>query len=223
MIFYSSYPPAFRDPRLKQQVLVFTKVCVSLGSSTTANLATQLAQLAGLKVICVTDVAKHGRKVASFSPTDRRRADCYVDSHDPIRAIAIIRKITRGTLRFALDTQGRETASLLLGALEHQQKPEVEANGEGEVMRDSHLVGLTGLPRGDPPTGVRYHTVPIKLFHEVQPVGEALMQWLEVLLSCGEIVPPDVVGVHEGFEAVDKGLHNMRKGEVSWGRLVVKV
>ena len=65
--------------------------------------------------------------------------------------------------------------------------------------------------------------MPIKLFHEVQEVGEALMRWLEILLSRGEIVPPDVVGVQEGFEEVNNGLEKMRRGEVSWGRLVVRL
>lgn len=180
-----------------------------------------MAKLAGLHVICVTDIAKHGIRISSLSSTDKQRPDVYVDSHDTDRAVEIIRTITSGSLRFAIDIRGRDTATLLLRAL-RQEDSDGERVGDKE-RQHSHIIGLTGLPKGDPPQGTRYHTVPIKLFHEVQQVGETLMQWLEILLSKGELVAPDVVGVQEGFEGVNAGLEKMRRGEVSWGRLVVRI
>lgn len=182
------------------------------GSSTTANLTTQLAKLAGLKVISVVDLSKHGAKLAF------QGADLLVDSHDPARAVEIIRGVTAGRLRFAIDTRGRETACLLLDALRSYESTTQEV-AEGEV---SHLVGLTGLPK-EPQLGVRYHAVPIKLFHEVRVLGEALMVWLEELLQTGAIVPPDVLGVEKGLEGVNEGLEKMRKGHISGGRLVVNI
>lgn len=70
------------------------------------------------------------------------------------------------------------------------------APGDGEAQDGvdiSHLVGLMGLPPEEQSLGVRFYTVPIELSHEVQRVGEALIQRLERLLASEDIVPPDVV------------------------------
>jgi len=182
------------------------------GSSTTADLTTQLAKLAGLKVISVVDVHKHGAKLSI------KGADLLVDSHDPERAVEIIKSVTGNQLRFAIDTRGRDTAILLLNALKAYNGV-AEDVPEGE---QAHLIGLTGLPK-QPRAGVRYHAVPIKLFHEVHEVGEALMVWLETLLQTGEIRPPDILGVEQGLEGVNVGLEKMRKGDISGGRLVVNL
>jgi hypothetical protein len=87
----------------------------------------------------------------------------------------------------------------------------------------AHLVGLTGLPKQTSPEGVVFHTVPIKLFHEVPVVGEALVLWLERLLAQGLVAPPDIIGVERGLESVNRGLDRMRNGEISGGKLVVRV
>ncbi len=85
----------------------------------------------------------------------------------------------------------------------------------------SHLIGLTGLPKGDNmPKGVALHSVPIKLYHEVPQVGEALSAWCERLLVKELLVPPDVVGTVDGLEGVNAGLDRMRRREVRGGRLV---
>ena len=49
------------------------------------------------------------------------------------------------------------------------------------------------------------------------------MQGLEISPSSGGIVSPDVVGAEEGFEALNHGLENMRRGEVGWCWLVVEL
>lgn len=82
-------------------------------------------------------------------------------------------------------------------------------------------MGLTGLPKEAAPEGIAYHTVPIKIFHSVPQVGEALVLWLERLLEQGLIKPPPILGVESGFDGVNKGLDRMRAGEISGGRLVV--
>jgi hypothetical protein len=87
----------------------------------------------------------------------------------------------------------------------------------------AHLVGLTGLPKQTAPEGVVFHTVPIKLFHEVPAVGGALVEWLERLLAQGLVAPPDIIDVEQGLESVNRALDRMRRGEISGGKLVVRV
>ncbi|OHW92600.1 alcohol dehydrogenase-like domain-containing protein [Colletotrichum incanum] len=163
------------------------------GSSTSANLAVQLARLAGLKVVTVVDKLRHGLRLSNHTVL---RPDLLVDSHDPSRAIDIIRANVGKNLRFALDTSGRDSPTL------------------------KHLIGLTGLPKEQAPEAVAYHTVPIKVFHEVPAVGEALVAWLERLLESGLVSPPELLGVEEGFEGINRGLDRMRRGEIRGGRMV---
>ncbi|CAO2647103.1 Nn.00g080250.m01.CDS01 [Neocucurbitaria sp. VM-36] len=208
------------------------------GSSTCAHVTKQIARLAGLKIISVVDGAKHGLRLSS---TTTIRPDLLVDSHDPQRAISIVKAATGDRARFGFDTQGRESAGHLLKALatsslvvpalpegkkSFQRKdsklitpPATPLENTSESQR-SHLVGLTGLPKTDIPEGVSLHTVPIKLYHEIPEVGEALSAWCERLLVKGLLVPPDVVGTVDGLEGINDGLDRMRKREISGGRLV---
>lgn len=207
------------------------------GSSTCAHIAKQLARLAGLKIISVVDSAKHGLRLSSDEVI---RPDLVIDSHDPQRAIEIIKRSTSDRARFGFDTQGKETAGHLLRSLTvpsnapnflKDTKP-FERNGtklptppstpslSSAGVQRSHLVGLTGLPKSEIPEGVALHTVPIKLFHEVPEVGEALSAWCERLLVKGLLVPPEVVGTVEGLDGINEGLDRMRKREISGGRLV---
>jgi hypothetical protein len=94
------------------------------------------------------DVARYGEKLLNAG------ADLLVDRFDTERAITIVRGVTNGQLRFALDTVGRETAEKLQKTLQSEQ---------------SHLVGLTGIPKVTS-KGVTHHKVPIKAFHGKSPV-----------------------------------------------------
>ncbi|KAK4157790.1 chaperonin 10-like protein [Chaetomidium leptoderma] len=238
------------------------------GSSTSANLTLQLARLAGLRTIAVADKAKHGLRLSA--PDRAARPDLLVDSHDPSRAVAIIRanmkqqqqqqqqqhegggeKRRRTPLRFGIDTRGRESAGWLMQALlllgpeegetttttttaqpppsppatPHYDYSNSESGTDGHQQHhqlSAHLVGLTGLPKQQP-EDVVFHTVPIKLFHEVPAVGEALVEWLERLLEKGLVTPPEIIGVQHGLGSVNRGLDRMRKGEISGGKLVVRV
>ncbi|KAL1841137.1 hypothetical protein VTJ49DRAFT_7362 [Mycothermus thermophilus] len=227
------------------------------GSSTSANLTIQLARLAGLKTISIVDAAKHGARLSNHHAI---RPDLLVDSHDPKRAIEIIRRNAGGRLRFAVDTRGRDSAVSLMHALDPNYKtddpatpasaatvlekwkasdedkkseartspPSPPATPHTESLSDlsppsAHLVGLTGLPKQAPPDGVVFHTVPIKLFHEIPAVGQALVEWLETLLEQGLVTPPDIIDVEKGFSSINKGLDRMRRGEISGGKLVVRV
>ncbi|GJC99473.1 alcohol dehydrogenase GroES-like domain-containing protein [Colletotrichum higginsianum] len=184
------------------------------GSSTSANIAVQLARLAGLRVVTVVDKLRHGLRLSNHTVL---RPDLLVDSHDPSRAVDIIRANVGKNLRFALDTSGRESAGWLLRAL----RPEQDAAGAPPSPPDTprntsptlkHLIGLTGLPKEQAPDSVAYHTVPIKVFHEVPAVGEALVTWLERLLESGLISPPELLGVEQGFDGINRGLDRMRRG-----------
>ncbi|PNP46344.1 hypothetical protein TGAMA5MH_02380 [Trichoderma gamsii] len=198
-------------------------VAVWGGSSTSANITVQLARLAGLKVITIVDTAKHGLRISGCSA---QRPDLLIDSHDTDRAVDIINKSVGSQLRFALDTRGRDSATILLEALTRQKRLNDAPPSPPQTPRElktqtSHLVGLTGLPKETAPEGIAYHTVPIKIFHSVPAVGEALVLWLERLLEQGLIKPPPIIGVESGFDGVNKGLDRMRSGEISGGRLVV--
>ncbi|KJR89785.1 uncharacterized protein SPSK_06171 [Sporothrix schenckii 1099-18] len=247
-------------------------------SSTSAHMAIQLARLAGLRVAAVVDTAKHGWRLArkdgdkEDEETDKGwwQPDWVVDSHDPARAVAVLRANLGSRLRFGFDTRGRDTATWLLQALaggdpaaasnkkatastsnsasgrttprSSPPSPPATPRGDNGVvapisdMADtddlpveqapapkSHLVGLTGLPKGTPPPHAVFHSVPIKLFHEVPAVGEALSSWLERLLASKKLVPPVVAGVEDGLERVNAGLDRLRAGEISGGRLVVRL
>lgn len=168
-------------------------------------MALQLAKLIGLRVICVADVVRHGSRLIDLG------ADVLVDRQDPSRAVEIIRSVTNGRLRFSLDTVGKETATLLQGAL---QKP--------EGGKEAHLVGLTGLPIARLP-GVRYHSVPIKVFHRVPALGESTMRWLEQLLVAKGLEPPNIALADGGLEGINEALDRLRNGTVSAKRIVVPI
>ncbi|AEO58523.1 hypothetical protein MYCTH_53905 [Thermothelomyces thermophilus ATCC 42464] len=235
------------------------------GSSTSANLTIQLARLAGLRTIAVADTAKHGVRLSNHRST---RPDLLVDSHDPARAVAVIRANAarnggRG-VRFAIDTRGKDSAGWLARALardydaekndgtkdketnpaaaagappsppgtpdsDDEDSDDSDGGRPGDrparpiLPPDAHLIGLTGLPKEPAPAGVVYHTVPIKVFHEVPAVGRALVEWLERLLARGLVAPADIIDVERGLESVNRGLDRMRRGEISGGKLVVRV
>ncbi|KAF9876615.1 hypothetical protein CkaCkLH20_06023 [Colletotrichum karsti] len=194
------------------------------GSSTSANLAVQLARLAGLKVVTVVDKLRHGLRLSNHTVL---RPDLLVDSHDPARAIDVIRANVGKNLRFALDTSGRDSATWLLRSLSPEKDaerppspPDTPRNASSSLK---HLIGLTGLPKEQAPESVSYHTVPVKVFHEVPAIGEALVLWLERLLESGLVSPPEVLGVEQGFEGINRGLDRMRRGEIRGGRMVVSL
>ena len=172
-------------------------------SSNTGLKALQLAKLIGLRVIAVADVVRHGSRLVDAG------ADVLVERHDPSRAIEIIRNITKGKLRFALDTVGKETATHLQESLHRSDGSE-----------QGHLVGLTGLPKTRLP-GFKYHNVPIKLFHSVPIIGERIVDWLEQLLVQKILPPPEVSIVEEGLEGINSALDRLRSGSISGKRLVV--
>ncbi|KAF2677869.1 GroES-like protein [Lentithecium fluviatile CBS 122367] len=213
------------------------------GSSTCAFVMKQLARLAGLKIISVVNSGKHGLRISSHISI---RPDLLVDSHNPDRAVSIIKSATGDAARFGFDTQGKDTAAHLLRALASpgtatptelplaEDYSDFKSSSAGKLPtppstpsepsvatnQRSHLIGLAGLPKKDIPEDVALHSVPIKLFHEVAEVGEALSVWAEKLLVKGLVVTPDVVGTVEGLEGINDGLNRLRKGEISGGRLV---
>ncbi|KAF2198713.1 GroES-like protein [Delitschia confertaspora ATCC 74209] len=217
------------------------------GSSTCAYIIKQLARLSKLRIISVTDTRKHGIRLSNHASI---RPDLLVDSHDPVRAVEIIRSVTSGKARFGFDTQGKDTAAHLFEALQKTdlnaslpiEEAGLPASSSSGLLRlptppftlsseslqplsqsSSHLIGLTGLPKTEKLTGTKLHSVPIKLFHEVPEVGEVMVRWCERLLVEGLLVPPDVIGVVEGLEGVNEGLNRLRRGDVSGGRLVCRV
>ncbi|KAJ5232663.1 hypothetical protein N7468_005619 [Penicillium chermesinum] len=169
-------------------------------STTTGLIALQLAKLAELRVICIADAARHGAKLS------RAGADVLVDRYDTNRAVEVIRGITDGKLRYAIDTVGSDTATILQRTLDSTHTP--------------HLLGLSGLPKEREP-GIQYHTVPIKLFHTAPAVGESMVCWLEKLLQEGTLALPEIVHAEGGLDGINAALDVLRSGSVSGKRIVV--
>lgn len=197
------------------------------GSSTSANIAVQLSRLIGLRVVLVVDSEKHGLRLSCHKTI---RPDLLVDSKDPERAIEIIRANTGGKLRFGIDTRGKDTAAFLLRCLRaknddnaKEAPPSPPSTPSKSDLKRSHLVGLTGIPQNKTPEESCLHQVPIKLFHEVPVLGAALCNWLERLLEKGLLSPPDIIDVEEGLGNVNHALDRMRRGEISGGKLLVRV
>jgi hypothetical protein len=84
------------------------------------------------------------------------------------------------------------------------------------------LVGLSGLP-ADVSPGVKHHTVPIKIYHEVHEVDGSLISWLETLLKHGQLSPPDTEVAPGALGGINDALDRMRRGEISGKRVVVKL
>lgn len=166
-------------------------------------MALQLGKLAGLRVICVADVAKHGARL------HRLGADILIDRFDSARAVKIIQSVTEGELRFALDAVGKETAGHLQQCLKSQ---------DGTPY--AHLVGLTGLPKSIA-SGIKHHQVPIKVFHSTAAIGEPVMVWLEQLLAANVLAAPDIDIAQGGLEGVNSALDQLREGNASGKRIVV--
>lgn len=174
-------------------------------SSTTGQIVLQLAKAAGLKVAAVFDVAKTGGRISELG------ADLLVDKYDSKRAVEIIRAVTGGRLRFAIDIVGKESAGHLQELLQ-----------KSTTGKRAHLVGLTGLPK-EKVGNVVHHTVPIKVFHEAPAVGDTLMKWLEELLSTKTLKLPEVEIAEGGLAGINDALDRLRSGTVSGKRIVVPV
>lgn len=191
----------------------------------------QLAKLAGLRVAVVLDHAKHGAWLSSHASL---RPDVIVDSHDPARAVDILRRATRGQLHAGLDTRGSDSATHLLRAMlaegeaappgdDEPPTPPGTPGSKSSTTPRAHLVGMTGMPKWPASPAYALHAVPVKMFHEVPEVGAPISAWLGRLLDRGLIAPPDILGVGEGLESVNDSLDRMRSGEISAGKLVVRV
>lgn len=176
-----------------------------VASSASATFALQMAKRAGLRVICVADAAKHGTRLYDMG------ADILVDRLDTERAIEIIKSITGGRLRFALDASGKETAQLLQNAM-----------GPASDGRRAHLLGLAGLPSGTV-RGIVHHNLPVKIFHDLPVVGESIMAWLEELLLAQTLVLPHVEVAEGGLGGINAALDRLRSGTVSAKRIVVPI
>lgn len=174
-------------------------------STTTGQLAIQLAKLAGLKVAAVADLAKGSQRLVEIG------ADFQVDRHDPKRAVDVLKAVTGGKLRFGVDVVGAETASTLQDALQ-----------KSSTGLQSHLLGLSGVPK-QAAEGVTIHKVPIKLFHESSVFGNALVGWLEQLLIAKTLKLPEVEVAEGGLAGINDALDRLRAGTVSGKRIVVSV
>ncbi|KAH7323132.1 chaperonin 10-like protein [Stachybotrys elegans] len=199
------------------------------GSASSAHIIIQLAKLAGMRVIVVVDKAKHGLRLSTDNAV---KPDVIIDSHDPQRAVQIIRAYTKGQARYGVDTRGKDTATLLMEAFADEAHieqspidPGVQPYEPVEGSRNkslAHIVGLAGIPK-IPLPGIKIHSMPIKLFHEVPEIGRPLATWLSRLLEDRIITHPKVLDVENDLGSINKGLDRMRVGEISGGKLIVKL
>lgn len=168
-------------------------------------MALQLAKAAGLRVVCVIDVVKNGQRLSELG------ADVLVDRLDTKRAVEIIRGVTGNKLRFGFDTAGKDSATLLQEAL-----------NTSDSGKQAHLVGLTGLPKNRK-SGITYHSVPIKIFHDVPEVGESIVTWLEDLLLANSLQLPQIEIAQGGLAGINEALDRLRSGTINGKRIVVPV
>lgn len=172
------------------------------------------------------DSARHGLQISNHKSI---RPDLLIDSHDPQRAIDVLKANVGEDLRFGIDTRGKDTAAKLLEALTDKgasggtRPPSPPATPRTSSTLSAHLIGLTGLPKQASVEGAVMHSVPIKLFHEVPAVGTALVTWLERLLAQGLVSAPKIIDIEKGLENVNAGLDRMRKGDIRGGKLIVRL
>lgn len=162
--------------------------------------------------------------------------DLLIDRTNLEYAERDLSKLVPGSLRFAIDTVGGETASWCQNVLaartssrysspnadtvESPKPAEQASRGGGSKL--SHLVVLAGGPKSKCPN-VQVHNVPIKLFHANRRVGGHLSKWLFELLDNGILRPPEVEYVDGGLDAINAALGRLKEGSVSGRRLVVRV
>ena len=153
------------------------------------------------------DAIKHGSRLVEAG------ADVLVHRSNTEEAMAIVRSVTHGQLRFGLDTVGKDTATMLQSTMKAK---------ENSSQRRAHLVGLTGLPKENPGK-IIYHKVPIKLFHTFPEVGRAITTWLEHLLLSDKLSLPEKTVLEGGLGGVNEALSTLRKGAFNGQRIVVPI
>ncbi|KAM3472099.1 hypothetical protein MY8738_009021 [Beauveria namnaoensis] len=231
---------ALRSIQDHERALEGDWVAIWGGSATSAYLSIQLARLAGLKVAVIVDQARHGHWLSTDS---HARPDLLIDNSDPDRAVQVLTATIGDVLHFGIDTNGKESASYLVKALQRRRSnsssskkspphhspsppPTPPIPAARSTERRAHLIGLAGLPKmehDDDDKDLQMHSVPLKLFHEVPEVGRALSEWMEVLLQSGKLRAPRILGNHVGLAGVNGALDRMRNGEIRGGKLVVTV
>ncbi|KAJ3494555.1 hypothetical protein NLG97_g4009 [Lecanicillium saksenae] len=215
---------ALRSIHDDERALAGDWVAIWGGSATSAYLSIQLARLAGLKVAVLVDQARHGFWLSTDS---HARPDLLIDNSDPHRAVEILSATLGNKLYFAIDTNGKDSASFLLQALQRpsiqKQSPSPPPTPPNRTDRRAHLLGLAGLPKTEYSKDLQMHSVPLKLFHEVPEVGKALTEWMERLLHGGQLRAPRILGNHFGLGDVNNALDRMRNGEIRGGKLVVTI
>ena len=158
-----------------------------------------------MRVICVADAIKSGSQLVEAG------ADVLVHRHNAEDAIAIIREVTKGELRFGLDTVGKDSAAQLQAAM----KP-IDPSGK----KRAHLAGLTGLPKE---SKVTHHTVPIKVFHSCSDIGEEITEWLENLLQLQALTFPKTAIFQGGLDGVNGALEALKTGNANAQRIVMPI
>ncbi|KAL7921430.1 hypothetical protein ACQKWADRAFT_126124 [Trichoderma austrokoningii] len=202
------------------------------GASTiTGQIIIQLAKLGGLKVVGVADLSKHRQLLQSFG------TDILVESSNLDQAKREIKQLVPGSLRFAVDTVGPETAAWCQQVLAERTssrycRPGYETptnrlssaymatRGGGSKL--SHLAALAGAPSTHSPN-IQVHTVPIKLFHTSQDVGNHLSQWLYELLDLHQLLPPEVDSMTGGLDAINGALEILKQGKTAGKGIVIRI
>ncbi|KAH8124726.1 hypothetical protein FP744_10006499 [Trichoderma asperellum] len=202
------------------------------GASTmTGQIIIQLAKLGGLKVAGVADLSKHQQLLQSLG------TDILVESSDLDQAKRDIKQLVPGSLRFAVDTVGPQTAAWCQQVLAERTssrycRPGYETptnrlssaymatRGGGSKL--SHLVALAGPPATYSPN-IQVHTVPIKLFHTSQYVGGHLSKWLYELLDTHKLLLPEVERIPGGLDAINEALEILKQGKTAGKGIVIRI
>lgn len=176
-------------------------------------MAIQLAKMGGMRVIAVADVAKYENRLLQLG------ADVVVDRHDLSKASQTIRRVSKGSVRFALDAVGKDTSTWCQSQL---SGPMLRSYSGFESPMRGHLIGLSGTPK-QPLEHIKCHKLPIKLFHENAVIGRTVVSWLHELLATNALQLPEVDIVDGGLEAINTALGRVRRGEAAGKRVVVSM
>ncbi|KAM0513288.1 hypothetical protein ACHAPE_007940 [Trichoderma viride] len=189
------------------------------------------AKLGGLKVVGVADLSKHRQLLQSLG------TDILVESSNLDQAKRDIKQLIPGSLRFAVDTVGSQTAAWCQQVLAERTSSRycrpgyetptnrlssayIATRGGGSKL--SHLVALAGTPITHSPN-IQVHTVPIKLFHTSQYVGGHLSIWLYELLDTQKLLPPEVESVSGGLDAINGALEILKQGKTAGKGIVIRI
>lgn len=190
------------------------------GATCTGYFAIQLANLYGYRVVAVA-----GQRNRDY--VYEAGAEIVLDREEsPSSIVHEIRRVTSGSLKYAFDSVGGETAGLCVQALD----------GGGAGPASKYLAALAGVPArakkvrqdGTPlelsdGSIVHIPEIKVKMFHTDIEFGAGLISELTKFLEAAQLRIPRIMVMGGGLEVVNEGISLLKKGRISGCKLVIRV